>query len=189
MHGPGYKSLTQSQAKTLLSKYYSASRSNTQYFKLPRGTVAPGQSNQRIEAYAPTWRARSSRDWHSWKGTFYVAKTGQSAALLQMKSPDKAVQWECQLKLDKSGNIYLQNRLLGNKSLVSNTKGKAFTFYIRSNGREFRGWVDQSGRKKYFNYPHQMDATGNSTYAFRWGLYVLSTASDHEVRCWDISYR
>lgn len=196
LHGPpgsdssiNYKSVSQADALTIFSKYYNATASNTQYFKLPKGTVAPDQSNTRIEAYCATWKASSASDWHYWRGTYYIAKTGQSAALLQMKSPDASVAWECQLKLSNNGNIYIQDRKAPIKYLAYNMLGKSFDFYIRSNGREYRGWVEVDGKKKYFNYTNSMDSSGNSKYAWRWGLYVLSTASDHEVRCWDVSFR
>lgn len=196
LHGPpgsnpriNYKSVSQADAVTIFSPYYKVTGSNTQYFMLPKGTVAPGQSNQRIEAFMTAWKARSANDWHYWKGTYHIAKTGQSAALLQMKSTDASVSWECHLKLSSNGNIYIQDRKEPIKYLAYGMGGKSFNFYIRSNGREYRGWLEANGRKKYFNYTNSQDSSGNSKYAWRWGLYVLSTASDHEVRCWNVSFR
>ena len=193
LHGPPVagvsnpKSVSRSDAVVYFSNYYAETSSNTAYFKLPAGTIAPGQSNQRIEAYTGNWTS-GSRDYF-WEGTYYIAKTGNSASLFQMKSPDNSVSWAFQLKLHSDGRGYVQhlngstypNRYIRNSE---NMKNKSFKFKVVSNGPDFDIYIDG---QHFYTYTNTVHKTG-ANYAWRWGLYVLSTSMDHEVRLWNISY-
>lgn len=141
--------------------------------RLPAGTQNTYDPfGVRVEAFIPwAWSSNSENVWNSWQASVRIDELGTEGrgyALFQMKSTDPNVQWEVAINLDENGNIKLNNRVNDDKVILLDPKGKVFNIRVASNGRRYKVWLNGSLQT---DTPHQKDPSGNSRYAWRWGIY------------------
>jgi hypothetical protein len=176
--------------KSICSNWYYEKENRTLgVFRLFNGDVNTYDDNGvRIEAFTPNvWKASSASDWHEFQCTYSVdaLNSGGTSAIMQQKSLDTDVQWEVQINSDPNGDIRLNHRRLPDVVLATNMKGKPFTIKVRSNGRKYQVYFN--GVKKA-DVDHQMDPSGASSYAWRWGIYTRDLGSDTRLVISNLSY-
>jgi hypothetical protein len=156
---------------------------NTQIFRLYNGDTnqATDRPNPRVETFSfPTWQARDANDWHEFSADYSIVKTGlDGRTIFQMKSQDEAVQWEVMIGLQSNGDILLNHRRNNDEIIARNMVGKTFNLRVRSNGRRYQVYYNC---QLVTDSVHQMDPSGRSSYAWRWGMYLLQQRGDSEIR-------
>ncbi len=163
------------------SRWYQE-RGKTQIFRLYNGdkNQATDRPNPRVETFSfPTWKASSANDWHEFSADYTIVKTGQDGrTIFQMKSQDVDVQWEIMMGLQANGDILMNHRRLADKVIARNMVGKTFNLRVRSNGRRYQVYYNC---RLQADVAHQMDPSGRSSYAWRWGMYLKQQRGDSEI--------
>jgi hypothetical protein len=156
---------------------------NTQIFRLYNGDAnqATDRPNPRVETFSfPAWQARDANDWHEFSADYTIVKTGlDGRTIFQMKSQDVDVQWEVMIGLQSNGDILLNHRRNNDEIIARNMVGKTFNLRVRSNGRRYQVYYNCN---MVTDSVHQMDPSGRSSYAWRWGMYLLQQRGDSEIR-------